>query len=367
MNLKILFFLFVLCISSPTSRDKNPILCGYSQNRIYVENLLPKGYVKDGSVDYTNVIQKALNEHDYIILPNFPVLVNDTGLKLKSNSVLEFQDKSILELKTSTKDTYNILEIHNVENVQILNPNIVGDRVNHLGKGGEHGMGIAIRSSKNIKILNANIKNCWGDGIYIGRLNQFDKEGMFVPSENINIEGAHLERNRRNALSLTSGKNIIIRNLIAINTNGTAPMAGIDIEPNANKDYLEGVILENILTENNRYGIQLCLKKMVGVRNANVDVIINNHIDNGSKVAFRIDKFDRAGKQLNGRVKVVNAKWKNNQKAHLSFAGVQDKSSKVVFSNVKGIKGKQIIKDNFVLENNSTRIRNSISDRVTFR
>src|SRR5690606_15319448 len=122
------------------------------------------------------------------------------------------------------------------------------DRETHIGKGGEHGMGIAIRAAKNVLISNARIEDCWGDGIYLGRIRQkYDRLGMFIPPEDIRIEGAYLIRNRRNAVSITAGKNVLLKNVQAINTKGTAPMAGIDIEPNANKDYLEKLVLEDIV------------------------------------------------------------------------------------------------------------------------
>src|SRR5690606_16863876 len=320
---------------------------GFNVNNepFYIERVLPKGYVKDGSVDYTDIVQKAINDYEYVVFPNFPVLVNDSGLKVKSNSTLEFQENSLLILKASSKDAYNIIEIHKVENVKILNPKIIGDRETHTGKGGEHGMGIAIRASRNIIIRNARIEDCWGDGIYLGRvINNYDKLGMFTPPENIRIEGAYLIKNRRNAISITAGKNVFIKDIQAINTKGTPPMAGIDIEPNANKDYLEGIILEDIFTKNNRYGIQLCLKKMVGNRSVFVDVVIRNHIDEKSTVGFRVDKFDRKGKTLKGKVKVMNAQWKDNKRGHISFSGTQEKSCPVVFKDVQGKMNNQAVK-----------------------
>lgn len=368
MRIKWQYLFFVLCIVYTINLEKAAAMSrALQQNKVYIENLLPKGYVKDGSIDYTSAIQKVLNDYNYVVFPDFPLLLNDAGLKVKSNSVLEFRENSLLILKGSNKDTYNIIEIHDVENVQILNVKIKGDRETHIGKNGEHGMGIGIRSAKNIKIVNARIEDCWGDGIYIGRLNKYDKLGMFIPSENVKVQNTYLNRNRRNALTLTAGKNISIDGLEANSTQGTFPMAGIDIEPNSNKDYLEGIVFNNISTNNNRYGVQICLKKMVGVRQGKVDIRIENHVDKKSQIAFRVDKFDRPGKPLAGQIEVVNATWEDNNRGHLSFAGSQNESCNIIFVNTTAKKNGVILKENFKNESGKSNILESIEKRAVFR
>src|SRR5690606_19325967 len=42
---------------------------------IKIENFLPKNYVKDGTVDYTNYLQKVLNENKNVVFPNFPIRI----------------------------------------------------------------------------------------------------------------------------------------------------------------------------------------------------------------------------------------------------------------------------------------------------
>src|SRR5690606_11994065 len=51
---------------------------------------LPAGYVKNGSVDYTQYIQKALDDHNKVMFPDFPILINDAGLSVRSNTKLFF-------------------------------------------------------------------------------------------------------------------------------------------------------------------------------------------------------------------------------------------------------------------------------------
>src|SRR5690606_13000285 len=159
---------------------------------------LPKNYVKDGTIDYTGYIQKAIDENKNIVLPNFPILINDGGLKLKSNFNLFFQKESALIMKPSTKTKYSFFSLTEVDNVNIYNPTLLGDRKTHLSNKGEWGMGISIYGSTNVKIYNVNIKDTWGDGIYIN-------SNKNKHSYNVLIKNGYIDNARRNGISIISG------------------------------------------------------------------------------------------------------------------------------------------------------------------
>ncbi|QGA27956.1 hypothetical protein GFH32_17190 [Sphingobacteruim zhuxiongii] len=308
---------------------------------------LPGGFVNDGSKDYTEYIQKALDENLNVIFPDFPLLINDKGLSFKSGSVVKFQRGSKLVLKPSRKSTYYMVKIHDKRNVILINPVLEGDRKRHLGKGGEWGMGIDIRGSEGIKILNPIVRNCWGDGIYIGQMSG-------KPSKGVEIVNAFLDYNRRNGLSITSGSQISIKSPVISNTNGTLPMCGIDIEPNNNQDLIDDILIENAYTFNNtNSGLIIGLGKLIGPLNKQVNINIRNHIDEGSDIGFYfggILPIDRKkGKSLQGTINVENPSWNNNvsrpiltrrgfgRAPHLRISNPKTKHSNVKYS-VKEIK-----------------------------
>jgi hypothetical protein len=140
----------------------------YLKRAVSLEKYLPKNFVRNGSVDYTIFLQKGISENETVVFPDFPVLISDQGLNLKSNSVVLFSTNSQIILRPSNKDTYNMLNIEGIDNVKVYYPKLKGDLLSHKGKTGEWGMGIGIRSSQNIEIYNAQIEECWGDGIYVG-------------------------------------------------------------------------------------------------------------------------------------------------------------------------------------------------------
>ena len=57
---------------------------------IMLTDYLPRNFVRDGSMDYTSFIQIALIKNPNIVFPDFPVLINDSGLEIPSNRTLTF-------------------------------------------------------------------------------------------------------------------------------------------------------------------------------------------------------------------------------------------------------------------------------------
>ncbi|WP_156305381.1 hypothetical protein [Sphingobacterium endophyticum] len=295
------------------SNKLNPIKVSISNqikgiNFIDATTYLPKNFKSDGTVDYTHFLQKAINENKNILMPDFKVLINDNGLKIPSDRNLYFRTSSQLILKGTTKEKYAILSIENSNNISIINPHLVGDRKVHLGKSGEWGMGINVLSANNVKIFNPNISNCWGDGIYINRL-----PGQRNSSE-IFVQGGMIDNNRRNAISIISGSNISIYDILLSNQNGTAPEGGLVIEPNNNNDILQEISLININTlNNNEMGIGIVLTKLIGPNQKQVSIKINNHKDFQSSQSILLaglrSSYKSNFKRINGTIKISNSSW----------------------------------------------------------
>ncbi|GHC58483.1 right-handed parallel beta-helix repeat-containing protein [Ulvibacter litoralis] len=303
---------------------------------VKIVDYLPNGYSKLGDTDYTDVIQDVLDKHSTVEFPNFPILVNDKGLRIRSNSKLYFQKESLLKLKSSAKVLYAILNIAKVENVSIYSPTIEGDRyrrVNPEDKKGEWGMGIWIQESKNISVFNAKVTHCWGDGIYIGGGRDI------VPNDSIYIHRPIIDENRRNGISITSGKNIRIIEPVVSNSRGKSPESGIDIEPNSNTSTLNNIYIERPKTFNNQnHGIVVALTSLVGELDNHVNIEIVNHIDEYSTYGFTMADFrpkkDKEVKKLTGNVIIKNAIWKFNKQAY-ALGNTSDLYPPVNFFNCK--------------------------------
>ncbi|MBC9934352.1 right-handed parallel beta-helix repeat-containing protein [Chitinophaga qingshengii] len=270
--------------------------------------VLPAGYVKDGTVDYTSYLQKGMDEHKTVIFPDFPVLISDKGLTVGNGANIIFKPGSKVLLQPTAKDTYEMLRVHNVQNVNIYCPVLEGDRKGHMGNTGQWGMGIAIRASKNVNVYAPQVSNCWGDGIYVGGLKD-------VTSSNINIYNAWLNFNRRNGMSISSVDGLKLIRPVISNTYGQAPMCGIDIEPNNNNDVVNNVTMDNPVTLNNaKHGINISLFRLIGPSPKDVNVTIRNHQDDGSAVAFAMGglKPHYDVPPMKGTIEIIDPVWKNN-------------------------------------------------------
>lgn len=279
-----------------------------SDNYIDAVKYLPQNHVKNATVDYTSFLQRAIDENKNILMPNFPILINDKGLDIKSNRKILFRKNSRLILSPSNKANYEIMRIHNRDNVHVFSPKITGDRYIHQGTGGEWGMGISIKSSSNISIINGDIIQCWGDGIYLGSTGG-------KTNSNILIDYGRIDENRRNGISVITANGLLISNIIVSNTYGTNPQAGIDFEPNNNKEVLKKIHLENIYTYNNFHqGIFYCFNQLNGSTES-INITLKKHTDRESKVAIGlmnlVSKKQISSKPISGNLKLIDIEGTN--------------------------------------------------------
>jgi hypothetical protein len=278
---------------------------GITSSSYYLIKSLPSGYVKDGSKDYTSYVQSAISKYSNIVFPAFPILVNSNGIRIASNKVITFPAGSQVRLKGTSTSTYNIFNISGASNITLYNPVIIGDRSTHSGSGGEAGVGIGIRTSSNITLVNPQVSNCWGDGIYIG---QASGSGY---CKNIVIKGGTLKKNRRDGISIIAVDGLLIDNLYAGYSDGTLPMAGINFEPNSSSCQINNVRVNNPRTERNgASGIQISNKLLVGSSNKTSNITITNHTDIGSpRYAFKLMANPTSSGKLYGLVSIVNPTW----------------------------------------------------------
>lgn len=205
---------------------------------VYGEIVCPRmfGAKGDGVTDDTIAIQNCINSGNKILFNSGTYLVDaEISVKAKSNSVIDLNGCT-LKAKTNNLEFYQILDVDGVENVVIKNGKIIGDRDTHIGNTGEWGYGIRINASKNVSVSDVYIEKCWGDGIVIRQL-----------SEEVIIDRCFIKLCRRQGITVSDCSDVIITNNIIQEINGTAPMAGIDVEPN------EGGVARNILIKGNMF------------------------------------------------------------------------------------------------------------------
>lgn len=106
-------------------------------------------------------------------------------------------------------------------------------------------MGLSIRGGANILVEGLRIESSGGDGIYI------DGDGDVRYSTDITIRDVVCFDNHRQGISVISAENLLIENSVFANTWGTAPAAGLDLEPDSKDQRLVNIVVRNCLFENN--------------------------------------------------------------------------------------------------------------------
>ena len=139
--------------------------------------------------------------------------------------------------------------------MRISGGRIVGDRDRHLGTEGEWGHGIAIYDGVRVVVRDMHISRCWGDGISIGGKKRSAQD--MRPSMDI---GNRQREVHRQSQAGPDGRPVPPRvgaRLRDGRYRRTAPMAGIDVEPDKG-DIAQDVRIERCLVRRNRGpGIQV--------------------------------------------------------------------------------------------------------------
>lgn len=305
-----------------------------------------------------------------VLVPSGNYYVGE-NITLESDTTLEFMENAIATKIPTEESLYRMFDMFRVENVTIKNAKIVGDMSNHLGTSGEYGYPIYIAESENVSILNCDISEAWGDGIYIGLRYMSNPQKT---TKNITVDNCYLHNNSRNGLTIGTGNNITIKNTKITDTNRTSPQAGIDIEienDEAENLYLSNILLENLILENNYLGINLNLNRLSNTANVNNisyrNIMLNNcdyaityyggnptgkwNINNIS-----VDKFNtpfyfvKKGENLETNISNINIYNKNSQLSDehfnsvFTFTGAEDYSfgniniNNVLINNYKYLK-----------------------------
>jgi len=180
---------------------------------------------------------------DYFVDATFNL---NKGISIPSNSKIITSSKTRFITIPNSSGNYRCFSIINAENIEINRLVCIGDREDHIGNSGEWGIGLGILSSSNVSIGYLECNNFFGDGLYIGKFAVGTSS-----SSNIKIDTLKADNNMRQGLSIITVDGLYIDTAIVSNTNGLAPQAGVDIEPNHNTDILRNIYINNLCTDGN--------------------------------------------------------------------------------------------------------------------
>lgn len=191
-----------------------------------------------GTGNRTIQIAKGTYITGKLVIPRNTVLLLDPGVVIKDSGKLGPNDRLI-----------SILD----GNVYIRGSGakVLSDRGYYSG--GEQRHGVFIFGASHVFIDGLESSNNSGDGFYIG-----GPAGR--PAQDIRLENCSAKDNRRQGLSITSARRLLVTDCLFADTKGTAPQFGVDLEPNGPGGVLDDIrIVRPKTVRNYGGGIQIYL------------------------------------------------------------------------------------------------------------
>jgi polygalacturonase len=255
------------------------------------QNVRASGATGDGHTDDTAAIQRAIDSlppsGGTVLVPRGKYCIDPLrSLRLRSNMHLhQAEGASLVAIPNAAPRAYMVL-IKDATDVEVSGGEVVGDRDQHLDTKGEWGFGITVRGScSRVTLRDIKVSRCWGDGICIGSTRSTPARPVDA-SNDIVIARVVCTGNRRQGLTIARVRNVRVYDSEFSDTSGTAPSAGIDIEPDAPTD-AEDILIQGCRVRGNRGpGIQV-YKRVSGVvidrctitDNKNVGVLVVDAAD----------------------------------------------------------------------------------------
>ena len=221
-----------------------------------------------GASDTTSALQDSLTMCG---ATGIPLVVRAgtylTGqLRPPSNAVLHFEPGVVLKARDGMVETTpnfeSLLRIDSVQNVTIYGNGATLTFNDKSSYGGEHNHALIVSGATGVRIYDLNCNDSGGDGVYISGYNTVQKY-----SEDVHFYRCTFSNNKRQGASLIACKNVTFQDCIFENTNGIAPQAGVDIEPEAYATAMEGVRFVRCIARGNTYaGFLIALPKATAIR-----------------------------------------------------------------------------------------------------
>jgi len=172
------------------------------------------------------------------------------GLRLKSRMTLLLDPGATLHALPSGDPGYAMVLIADATDVTIAGGRLVGDRDEHLGRSGQWGMGIDVLGSTRVRLVGIRVDEFWGDGIYLG------PGSNDAPAQDVAVCKVSADHNRRQGMSIVHATNVVVERSSFTHTVGTAPQAGIDVEPDAG-NRTEHILIRDCYFSGNCTGVDV--------------------------------------------------------------------------------------------------------------
>ena len=242
-----------------------------------VVDVRDKGALGDGTTDDSGAFARGVaavrGTGGTLLVPAGDYRIDTTSpVSLGSHMTLRLEPGAVLRALASDQENYYVVLVRDAVDVRVVGGTVVGDRTVHQGTTGEWGHAVGVISSRRVDIQGVHAREAWGDGFYIGGRG----------TRRVTLCRVEAAENRRQGVSITYGRDVVIRGSVFRDTHGTEPEAGIDVEPNGHEHVTDIVLWHNLVRDNAGGGISLGLPhRFVGVSSTTGVARGNRVVHNG--------------------------------------------------------------------------------------
>ena len=271
------------------------------------------GAALDGTTDDTSAINDAITAANDAgggdVIISGDALVSATtniegadepaAIVMKSNVRLIFTNNAQVTLEANEFIGYQIIHCDDISNFSIINAHLTGDKDTHTASpsSGEWGHCIRLDGCTDFLIEGGTLEKGWGDGIYVGAGDQgYCHKGRIVEVD--------CDDNRRQGMSIISADDLKVTDSRFTNTSGTAPEAGIDIEPNGSTERLREVrIIDCHFEGNNSAGVLMFLRPLRSTSEP-VDIVLRGLHSYQDLYGIHLNKCGVTSDHVRGRIHI---------------------------------------------------------------
>jgi hypothetical protein len=220
-------------------------------------NAADYGIVGDGVVDDAAALQMLLSRaaaaHAGVALAPKSRLRLGTTVIVPSNTHLNGNGATVINATPDSEGQTLVLRM--VENITIENLNFDGAK-SMFAAATEQRHNLVLSGARNVTLNALSSYNAKGDGLYIG-------DQSSGPSVNVTLSNSSFAENLRQGMSVTCVSGLTVTACQFTATAGTAPGAGVDIEPNTDDSVIESLLFQNCTFEGNAGGgLQIDLRPL---------------------------------------------------------------------------------------------------------
>lgn len=193
---------------------------------------------------------------------------------------------------------------------------------------GEWRMTLDFQGCRNLRIEGLRLESSGGDGIYIGAT------AATPYCENVEIRNVVCLDHHRQGISVISAVNLLIENCVLSGTDGTAPEAGIDLEPNNANEKMVNVVVRNCIMENNSGAGMLVYLKPLTRASEPVSILFENcHVRSGKDQGMAVGAIGEDG--VGGLIEFRNCTIENTENGGVYVYDKHPDRALVRFTNCK--------------------------------